>query len=161
MQRVRWSRLPAVVTTYVARCAGTAVEDRLRRPFWMVRRTVGWFARSELRAVAPIFNPPSGEDSILSSGKRLISTTRAGVSTLSFIRSSKVVPPAMNRTSAPCCAVSACAAVSVAAPTSAGLVNSKVFIEASPGLRTFANFLDGGDDMLKCAHRSDKWCATR
>ena len=62
---------------------------------------------------API-SPPSGVDSILSSGRRLMSMRRAGVSTFNFIRSIRVVPPARNRTSAPCCAVFACAAVATA-----------------------------------------------
>src|SRR5687768_18355738 len=55
-----------------------------------------------------------------------MSITRAGVSTFSFIKSSSVVPPATNRTSAPCCAVFACAAVATAAAESAGRTNSKV-----------------------------------
>src|SRR5215831_9802617 len=63
---------------------------------------------------------------MLSSDKRLISITRSGVSTFSFIKSSKVVPPATNRTSAPCCAVFACAAVVTAAEESVARSNSKV-----------------------------------
>ena len=37
-----------------------------------------------------------------------------------------------NRTSAPCCAVFACAAVAIAAAGSAGRMNSKVCIETAP-----------------------------
>src|SRR5262249_30401431 len=51
---------------------------------------------------------------------------RAGVSTFSFIKSSSVVPPATKRTSAPCCAVFACAAVATAAVESVARSNSKV-----------------------------------
>ena len=61
-----------------------------------------------------------------------MSSSRAGVSTFSFIRSISVVPPARNRTSAPCCAVFACAAVAIAAAGSAGRMNSKVFMEIAP-----------------------------
>jgi hypothetical protein len=39
--------------------------------------------------------PPSGVSSILSSGRRLMSISWDGVSTCNFIRSSKLVPPAM------------------------------------------------------------------
>src|SRR5262249_8403859 len=63
---------------------------------------------------------------ILSSGKWLMSITRTGVSTFSFIKSSKVVPPATKRTSAPCCAVFACAAIATAAAESVARSNSKV-----------------------------------
>src|SRR5947207_14043545 len=46
--------------------------------------------------MAPTRRLPSGWASILSSGRLLMSTRDAGVSTLSFIRSISVVPPAMN-----------------------------------------------------------------
>src|SRR6266849_4698127 len=59
-----------------------------------------------------------------------MSMSRAGVSTFSFIRSSRVVPPATNRTSAPCCAVLVCAAAVTAAAESAGRTNSKLCISA-------------------------------
>ena len=92
--------------------------------------------------MAPIFSPPWGIASILSNGKRLMSSTCAGVSTFSFIRSTSVVPPARYRTSAPCWAVFARAAAAIAAVASAGRVNSKVFIALAPArgyalLRTF------------------------
>ena len=77
---------------------------------------------------SPIFRPPSGIASILSSGNRLMSSTRAGVSTFNFIKSTSVVPPARNRMSAPCCAVFDCAAAAIAVAASAGRTNSKVFI---------------------------------
>src|SRR5213594_3691296 len=75
--------------------------------------------------------------------------TRAGVSTLSFIRSSSVVPPATNRTSAPCCAVFACAAVATAAAESVGRMNSKVCMGMAPALSlsVFANLLDRGHNI--------------
>src|SRR5919197_90200 len=86
--------------------------------------------------------------SILSSGRRLISSTRSGVSTFSFIRSISVVPPPINRTSAPCCAVFDCAALAMAAAGSVGRINSKMRIESlSPRLTVFANLLNGGDDV--------------
>ena len=47
-----------------------------------------------------------------------MSSTRAGVSTFNFIRSTSVVPPARNRTSAPCWAVFARAAAATAAAQS-------------------------------------------
>src|SRR5436305_12258516 len=77
-----------------------------------------------------------------------MSRTRAGISTFSFIRSSSVVPPATNRTSAPCCAVFACAAVATAAAGSTGRMNSKVFMETLPALLdVFAKLLDCGHDI--------------
>src|SRR5438552_14957562 len=80
-----------------------------------------------------------------------MSRSRAGVSTFSFIRSSSVVPPATKRTSAPCCAVFACAAVATAALESAGRMNSKVcmgwLLLAAKWLSACANFLDGGHDI--------------
>src|SRR6185503_16411158 len=84
--------------------------------------------------------------SILSSGRRLISSTRAGVSTLSFIRSMSVVPPPINRTSAPCCAVFDFAAATMAAAESVGRMNSKVCI-VPPALSAFSNLLDRFDDI--------------
>src|SRR5688500_15494624 len=78
-----------------------------------------------------------------------MSSNRAGVSTFSFIRSSSVVPPARNRTSAPCCAVFACAAAATAAEGSLGRTNSKVFMEIAlvRGSRFLANLLDRGNDV--------------
>src|SRR5205807_6360258 len=46
--------------------------------------------------MAPRRKLPSARTSILSSGKLLISTRLAGVCTLSFMRSSSVVPPAIK-----------------------------------------------------------------
>src|ERR1700757_3272331 len=81
--------------------------------------------------------------SILSSGRRLISSTRAGVSTFSFIRSISVVPPPMNRTSAPCWAVFDWAAVAMAAAESVGRMNSKVCMALLLRvLSVLANLLD-------------------
>src|SRR2546428_1188434 len=109
---------------------------------------MGWWARSEFRTVAPILSPPSGVASILSSGRRLMSRTRAGVSALSFIKSNSVVPPATNRTLAPCCAVFACAAVATAAAESAGRTNSKVCMGSLLlALTVFANLLDCSHDI--------------
>src|SRR5436853_7459113 len=85
-----------------------------------------------------------------------MSRSRAGVSTLSFIRSISVVPPATKRTSAPCCAVFACAAVATAVAASAGRRNSKVcmaslllsgVLSPYPQLCVFANLLDRGHDI--------------
>src|SRR6266404_3455230 len=74
-----------------------------------------------------------------------MSRIRAGVSTFSFIKSSSVVPPAMNRASAPCCAVFACAAAATAAAESAGRVNLKVCMRSL--LRVLADLLDRGHDV--------------
>src|SRR2546427_7406072 len=85
-----------------------------------------------------------------------MSRTRAGVSTFSFIRSSSVVPPATNLTSAPCCAVLACAAVATAVAESTGRMNSKVFIRSlAVALRILANLLDGRHDILIGAAAAD------
>src|SRR5690349_18711605 len=118
---------------------------------------MGWWARSELRTVAPIFNPPSGRVSILSNGRRLMSSTRAGVSTLSFIKSIKVVPPATNLTSAPCCAVFAFAALAMAAAAFSERLNSKVCMKENScaQLRAFANLLDCRDDVGVSAAAAD------
>src|SRR5215469_8950327 len=77
-----------------------------------------------------------------------MSITRPGVSTFSFIKSSKVVPPATKRTSAPCCAVFACAAVATAAAASAGRMNSKVCMGSLLLATTvFTHLLDCGHDI--------------
>src|ERR1043165_6586837 len=81
-------------------------------------------------------------------GRRLMSSTRTGVSTFSFMRSISVVPPPMKRTSAPCCAVFDCAAVAMAAAGSAGRMNSKVCMDLSCSrLSAFPHLLNGGDDV--------------
>src|SRR5262249_34622730 len=87
--------------------------------------------------------------SILSRGRRLMSKTRVGVSTFSFIRSISVVPPPMNRTSAPCCAVFDCAPVAMAAAGSGGRMNSKLCMKLSlrSVLSGFANLLGCGGDI--------------
>src|SRR5204863_9442836 len=78
-----------------------------------------------------------------------MSITRAGVSTFNFIKSNSVVPPATNRTSAPCCAVFASAAVATAAAESAGLTNSKVCMGLllCSRLSVFASLLDRRHDV--------------
>src|SRR5882672_7945816 len=77
-----------------------------------------------------------------------MSRRRAGVSTFSFIRSSSVVPPATNRTSAPCCAVFVCAAVFTAAAESAGRMNSKLCMGSLLfALGLLADLLDRGHDV--------------
>src|ERR1043166_4790502 len=77
-----------------------------------------------------------------------MSMTRAGVSTFNFIKSSSVVPPATNRTSAPCCAVFARAAVATAAAESAGRTNSKICMGSLLlALSVLANLLDRGHDI--------------
>src|SRR5688572_8878438 len=75
-----------------------------------------------------------------------MSSTRAGVSTFNFIRSTSVVPPARNRPSAPGSVVVASATAAVA---SLGRVNSKVFMDncSVAPLCVFANFLDCGHDI--------------
>ncbi len=58
------------------------------------RRTTSWCtATSAIRSSAPI-RRPSGVHWIPRNGRELMSTTRLGVSTSSFIRSTSVVPPA-------------------------------------------------------------------
>ena len=59
-------------------------------------RTRASAARSVLRTSAPIRRPPSGVGSIRFSARSLTSIRCAGVSICSFIRSSRLVPPAMN-----------------------------------------------------------------
>src|SRR6266568_6281916 len=77
-----------------------------------------------------------------------MSSSRPGVSTFSFIRSSSVVPPATKRTSAPCCAVFACAAVAIAVAGSVGRRNSNVCMARSCArLLVVANLLDRGHDI--------------
>ena len=49
-----------------------------------------------LVVIAPIRRPPSGVSSTWASGRRPTSIRCAGVSISSFIRSSRLVPPAMN-----------------------------------------------------------------
>jgi hypothetical protein len=73
--------------------------------------------------VAPIIRPPSEVASILSSGSRFTSTKFCGCSTFSFIKSISVVPPAMKRMSAPCCAVFAFPVVAIACALSFGRVS--------------------------------------
>ncbi len=46
--------------------------------------------------MAPIRNPPSAVGSVLSSPRRVTSIKRVGASTSSFIKSRRLVPPAMN-----------------------------------------------------------------
>src|SRR5216684_867554 len=88
---------------------------------------MGWFARSELRTVAPTFSPPSASGSTLSSGSRLMSITWPGRSTFNFIRSSKVVPPATNRV--------------------LRAVELERLHGSAPRLGLAAGLLDGGDDV--------------
>src|SRR6267143_3570969 len=107
---------------------------------------MGCCARSELRTVAPILSPPSGSCSILSRGRRLMSTTCSGRSTFSFIRSSSVVPPATKRTLAPCCAALAVALAAIAADAFSARRNSKVCM-AARSLGLAADLLDGRDDI--------------
>src|SRR5262249_28163184 len=75
-----------------------------------------------------------------------MSSSRAGVSTSSFIRSISVVPPATNRTSAPCCAVFACPATLMAAAAFSGRANSNECMELSTSLRCVFT------DLLNCGH---------
>src|SRR4030081_98940 len=74
-----------------------------------------------------------------------MSTRCAGRSTFSFIRSSKVVPPATKRTLAPCCAVLDLALAAIAADTSLARRNSKDCMEAL--LELAADLLDGRNDI--------------
>src|SRR6202165_4913359 len=87
---------------------------------------MGSCARSELRTVAPIFSPPSGSCSILSSGSR--------------------VPPATKRALAPCCAVLDLALAAIAADAFSARRNSKDSM-AARSLGLAADLLDGRDDI--------------
>src|SRR6266851_479496 len=100
---------------------------------------MGWFARAELRTVAPIFSPPPDSGSSLSWCRRLMSMTSSGRSTFSFIRSSKVVPPATKR-------VPDFAPAAIAASASSARWNSNDRISA-PRLGLAAGLLDGRDDV--------------
>src|SRR5690349_13121159 len=86
-----------------------------------------------------------------------MSSTRSGVSTFSFIRSISVVPPPIKRTSAPCCAVFARAAVAIAAAGSAGRINSKLCMvhSCSRVLSALSYLLDRGDDVGVSAATAD------
>jgi hypothetical protein len=107
---------------------------------------MGWFARCELRTVAPIFSPPSASGSTLSSGSRLMSMTWPGRSTFSFIRSSKVVPPATNRTLAPCCAVPDFAPAAIAVSVFRAVELERLHGSA-PRLGLAAGLLDSREDV--------------
>ena len=85
--RPSWRGCAAGRTRRPARRA-TAVDIRAAR----ARRA----ARSVLRTSAPIRKPPSGVTSILSSASPFTSMRCAGFSISSFMRSSRLVPPAMN-----------------------------------------------------------------
>src|SRR5262245_33595468 len=78
-----------------------------------------------------------------------MSTTCDGVSTLSFMRSTNVVPPAMKRISALCWAVFDFEAVAIAPAASAGRLNSNVFICRAPSRRLAAcpNLLNRGHNV--------------
>ena len=63
----------------VAQLAGGAGEQRLRRARVALAHRARSAARSLLRTPAPIRRPPSGSSSIASSGRRVTSTSSAGV----------------------------------------------------------------------------------
>src|SRR4029453_238876 len=63
------------------------------------------------------------------------------------MRSSNVVPPATNRTLAPCCAVFDQALAAIAVDTSAARRNSNDCMDAAPILRLAADLLDGRADI--------------
>src|SRR4051812_11096583 len=110
-------------------------------------RTTGWCARSLLREVAPMRRPPSASRLMPPRPRRLMSTTRSGASTPSFMRSSRVVPPARKRTLAPCWAVGERDAAPIAAAASAGRRNSKVRMARLSASALPARVLDGRDDV--------------
>src|SRR5437899_1880240 len=75
-----------------------------------------------------------------------MSRSRPGVSTFSFIRSSSVVPPAMYRTSAPCCAVFACAAVMQQRQAEARVHAAAIYMHrAGAALAVITTFLRAGE----------------
>src|ERR1700681_3055395 len=76
-----------------------------------------------------------------------MSMTCAGRSTLSFIRSSSVVPPATKRTLAPCCAVLDRALAAIAADASSVRRNSEVCMGSAPFLGLAADLLDSRNDI--------------
>src|SRR5712672_1613728 len=103
-----------------------------------------------------MISPPLGAVSILSSGRTLMSTICLGRSTLSFIRSISVVPPATKRTSADCCAVDDVAPNWTAWSTVVGRLNWNVSISLlryrfgwpeAVRLGLFARRLYGCDDV--------------
>ncbi len=114
MQRVRCKRLPAVVAACCAtgsrRRRGSPAKARHSRPAPAGdapnRCCAPWRRRTDRR-------PPVYE--CRRARRRLISITRSGRSTPSFIRSTSVVPPARKRTLAPCCAVGDSAPAAIAA----------------------------------------------
>src|SRR5258705_7274015 len=98
-----------------------------------------------------MMRPPLGAGSILSSGRTLMSTICLGRSTLSFIRSISVVPPATKRTSADCCAVDDAAPNWTAWSTVVGRLNWNVSISLLryrfQRLGLFTRGLYGCDDV--------------
>ena len=80
----------------VAQLARGAGEQRARQHGHSRAARARSAARSVLRTSAPMRSPPSGVGSILSSARPFTSIRCVGVSISSFIRSSRLVPPAMN-----------------------------------------------------------------
>src|SRR6476659_6334889 len=107
-------------------------------------------------------SPPSLVRSILFNPMWLMSTRRVGCSTSSFMRSTSVVPPATNRTGAPCCAVVDCAAIAIASEIVRALVYWKrsMFPRRQRCLafrhaRVAPHLLDGRNDVLVGAAAAD------
>src|SRR2546428_1443787 len=97
-QRVRCSRLPPTVAAL--RSCGEAPESSASERPGAARRTSPCSATAVLDARAPIWRAPS-RSSIFARSSRETSSTRSGLSTSIFIRSTRLVPPARKAAPAP------------------------------------------------------------
>src|SRR5215470_11963481 len=152
-QRVRCSRFPPTVAILriCAEAPWRMACDSTEYPCC----TFALLATSELRTMAPMLMWPFDAVSMRSSGRRLMSSTRAGVSTFSFIRSISVVPPPRKRTSAPCCAVVACAQRQWPRPDLLHRCTRSDASRTPPALRAPADLLYGRDDVCVGAAAAD------
>ena len=91
-QRVRCSRLPPTVA--MLRSWPDAPASTARASTGNPARTRGSAARSLLRTPAPIRSPPPARGSMPRGSNPVTSTSRSGTATPSFIRSTRLVPPA-------------------------------------------------------------------
>ena len=91
--RVRCMTLPPIVA--MLRSCAEALNSRASEMTGYCARTSGCAARSAIRVSAPTRRPPPLVSSTPASGRALMSTSSPGRSTVSRMRSTSVVPPAM------------------------------------------------------------------
>src|SRR5882757_4681361 len=155
-----WRRLHAEVTSRKYRHRGRCMRlppmvamlrscaEALSSSAWEITgnwpRTSGCAARSVIRTSAPT-RSPVGPSWISRYGRALMSTTDAGRSTVSRIRSTKVVPPAMYRPPA--------APADSAARSSMALVKLNGNMGRASGPRR--GLRDRGDNVRVCAAPAD------